>query len=231
MVASTSEHGVYNNSSGSSYDRDISDLEINKLIPTTGKKKEEQSNSSITISILFNLNMVDVFEPLLEHILTVILKTTSPGGDTRKMLAANDLKEYDNYRRLDTIFVYQLRRDIAGIPTKLKNHKASIIVDTNKRNNFHNKNGDKEKAKDPTKWNTNDFDEWLDNGKSKSNSVIQQVVAVPPPSTMTMLTKEEVEDNTWNRGRQDITDYLALENDGYYIEWHKKVDQQSKLNG
>ena len=74
--------------------------------------------------------MVDTFEPLLEHTVTVILQTTSPGNDIWKMLAANNLKEYDNYRRLDTKFVYQLTRDIAGVTTKLKTNKAGHIVDT-----------------------------------------------------------------------------------------------------
>ena len=52
---------------------------------------------------------------------------------------------------------------------------------------------------------------------------------------MATLTKEKLEDNgrlqNWKRGQQDIKDYPTLENDEYYIEWHKKVDRQSKLDG
>ena len=98
-VTSISERGIYKYSSESSCDSDISELGRKKLIPTTEKKKEEHSNLPITASIPFNLNMVDTLEPLLEHILKVILKATSPGSDIRKMLAANELKEYDTFRR------------------------------------------------------------------------------------------------------------------------------------
>ena len=74
----------------------------------------------------------------------------------------------------------------------------------------------------------------MDSGKPKSNNVIRQNVTAPPPSTISTLTKEELEDNArlnfLKGGQQDIKDCPTLENDEYYIEWHKKVDQQSKLD-
>ena len=55
-----------------------------------------------------------------------------------------------------------------------------------------------------------DFDEWLDSGKSKRSNHTQQNITIPPPPTTAALTKEVIEDNVrlqnWKKGRQDTKD-------------------------
>ena len=92
-AASTSGCNIYDDSSNKSSDN--SNLKGKKILPTTIEKKD-QISSPITVSISFNLTMVD-FDKMLTKVVDVWLGASSANNDTQLMLKANNIKTYDDF--------------------------------------------------------------------------------------------------------------------------------------
>ena len=114
-----------------SSDSNISDIIRRKIHITIEKKKIEERNLPITVSIPFNLTMSD-FDTEMTYVVDAWLGAMSTTSKIRIMLIDNEIKTYNDFKCLNKEEIYlleQVKTSRATARLKVTTHKESMALE------------------------------------------------------------------------------------------------------